>query len=44
MIYTVTNGRKTKIIDFKSKINSYAVDSKTRKIIDWWLYNQSLWF
>jgi hypothetical protein len=33
-IYTVTNGRKTKIIDFKSKINSYAVDSKTRKIID----------
>jgi hypothetical protein len=27
-IYTVTNGRKTKIIDFKSKINSYAIDSK----------------
>jgi hypothetical protein len=32
-IYTVTNGRKIKIIDFKSKINSYAVDSKTRKLL-----------
>jgi hypothetical protein len=32
-IYTVTNGRKTKIIDFKSKINSYAVDSKLKKLL-----------
>jgi hypothetical protein len=32
-IYTVTNGRKTKIIDFKSKINSYAIDSKTKKLL-----------
>jgi hypothetical protein len=32
-IYTVTNGHKTKIIDFKSKINSYAIDSKTKKLL-----------
>lgn len=33
-IYTITDGRNTKIMDFKTKINSYTVDSKTTKILN----------
>jgi hypothetical protein len=32
-IYTIANGQNTKIIDFKSKINTYTVDSKTTKVL-----------
>ncbi|SEA45739.1 Calcineurin-like phosphoesterase [Flavobacterium gillisiae] len=31
--YTITNGHNTKIIDFKSKENSFAIDSKTKKLL-----------
>jgi hypothetical protein len=32
-IYTITNGHNIKIIDFKSKTNTYAIDGKTKKIL-----------
>ncbi|NGY38357.1 metallophosphoesterase [Flavobacterium sp. XN-5] len=32
-IYTIANGHNTKIIDFKSKENTYNIDSKTKKFL-----------
>ena len=31
--YAIENGRRVKVYDFKSKKNSYAVDSKTQKLL-----------
>jgi hypothetical protein len=31
--YTVENGKKVKINDFKSKVNTYALDSKTKALL-----------